>query len=608
MGDMSGGWDFSCPDWKDRLAEGRSLIPSLPLNRELANRAVKIFNKLRLPDVVGLPELRTHGGNWQREIPAVIFGSLDRNGRRHVRKLLNLIPKKNNKTTGSAAIMLTALLMDDEPRQSYSLLGATQKISNRAFAQAEGMILADPVLKDRFHIQAYNKTIKDQVTDSILSVQTFDEKIVTGEIPKGALVDELHILGKVHYASRVWGQLWGGMVARPGAFLLAITTQSDEPPAGLFKEELDLARAIRDGRLTGKAANTLPLLYEYPEEIQTDRNRPWKNPAMWPMVLPNLGLSCHLDLLEENFAEAEAKGEAELIRWASQHLNIQLGLGLHAARWRGADYWLSRAAPQTGVPCDDEVQPDTGMPPSDRADLSNIDCTLTLATLLARCEVVTVGIDGGGLDDLFALTVVGREKDTGRWLMWTRAWAVRSVLDLRKDIASYLLDFERDGDLKLVPILDDIIQQAADLLDTIRNSNKLPEAGGIGLDMALIGALVDELVKRGYDAGDAVSGRSGLIEPIAQNAKNLSSAIWTAETKLHGGKLHHPGQGIMTWCVGNAKSEDRGNGVYISKQATGRGKIDPLIAGFNAIKLMERSPVAAGPSESVYATRGLLVL
>src|SRR3546814_16357317 len=64
------------------------------------------------------------------------------------------------------------------------------------------------------------------------------------------------------------------------------------------------------------------------------------------------------------------------------------------------------------------------------------DTALTLDELLARSEVVVVGIDGGGLDDLFGLCVAGRCRETRDWLYWCHAWAQRDVLTLRKDIAA----------------------------------------------------------------------------------------------------------------------------------------------------------------------------
>jgi phage terminase large subunit-like protein len=36
-------------------------------------------------------------------------------------------------------------------------------------------------------------------------------------------------------------------------------------------------------------------------------------------------------------------GDEEVQRWASQHLNIEIGLGLKSDRWRGADYWEQAA-------------------------------------------------------------------------------------------------------------------------------------------------------------------------------------------------------------------------------------------------------------------------
>ena len=550
-------WDFACPDWKDRLLEKRSLVPDLPLDRTMASRAVSIFNKLRLPDVAGQPELKDAGGDWFRDVVAALFGSIDDEGRRRVRKPFVLVPKKNSKTTNAGALGVTALLMDPAPRQPYYIYGPTQAIAQRGFDQASGMILADPVLRQRFRIQAHLKTIVDQVTESTLRVQTFDESVATGVIPKGMIVDELHILGKIHYAARVLGQLWGGLVSKPDGFMLMISTQSDEPPAGVFKAELQLARSIRDGRVTGAGATTLPVLYEYPEEFQSDPEQPWRDPAYWPMVLPNLGLSVRLDLLEQQFAEAVEKGGEELARWASQHLNIEIGLGLHSQRWRGADFWLEAAEP-----------------------------ALTLEDLLERCEVAVCGVDGGGLDDLFGFSVIGREADTDRWLSWSRGWAMREVLDLRKDVAPRLLDFEKEGTLTLCDKATQDIEEVAALVAQVNDAGLLPDKGAVGLDPLAVGGLIDALTGKGLTDDQLVA--------IGQGFR-LSSAVWTAERKLRDGTLRHDGSDMMAWCVGNAKAEQRGNAVYITKETAGKAKIDPLVALFNAVKLMERNPVAGGP-------------
>jgi phage terminase large subunit-like protein len=49
----------------------------------------------------------------------------------------------------------------------------------------------------------------------------------------------------------------------------------------------------------------------------------------------------------------------------------------------------------------------------------------------------------------------------------------------------------------------------------------------------------------------------------------------------------------MAWCVSNARVEQRANSIIITKQASGTGKIDPLMAMFNAITLMSLNPAAS---------------
>lgn len=565
-------YDFACPDWPDRLRDGRSLVPDLPLDRDEAARAIGIFNKLRLPDVAGRPAMREAAGDWFRDIVGAVFGSVDDAGTRHVREVFGLVPKKNSKTTGGAGIMMTALIVNTDPRQEYLLVGPTQEIADLAFAQAAGMIEADKVehggegyLPSRFDVKDHLKTIVDLTNGSTLKIKTFDMRVMTGAKPKGVLVDELHVMSSLSYASRVIGQIRGGLMQKDDGFLIIITTQSDEPPAGVFKAELQLARGIRDGRIRGEGATMLPVLYEFPEAMQVDPERPWADPANWPMVTPNLGLSISLERLRADFAQAREKGEEEVRRWASQHLNVEIGLALHSDRWAGADFWEAAADPNL----------------------------TTLDDLIARCEVAVVGVDGGGADDLFGLAVIGRERETRDWLLWCHAWAHKTVLTRRKSEAERLRDFVAEGTLTICDDPTDDIVGAADLCMKLRDAGLLPEAGAIGLDPVGIQAFTDELASRGFEAGGAGAQVIGV-----QQGYRLNSAVLGAERKLMDGTLWHAGQELMAWCVGNAKVEQRGNAVLITKQVAGRAKIDPLIAAFNAVMLMARNPVGQGSVET----------
>ncbi len=76
----------------------------------------------------------------------------------------------------------------------------------------------------------------------------------------------------------------------------------------------------------------------------------------------------------------------------------------------------------------------------------------------------------------------------------------------------------------------------------------------------------------------------------------MNGAIKTAEIKLASGALLHALQRIMDWAVGNAKAESKGNAITITKQTAGTGKIDPVMALFDAVVLLSRNPAALGCS------------
>jgi len=554
-------WSFACPDWRERIKSGRSLVPDLPLDRKAADRAIKVFDRLHIPDVIGTPLMRDAAGDWVREIIAALFGSIDpASGRRRVREPFLMVPKKNAKTTNASAIMLTALLLNERPYAEFLLVAPTQEIAQLAFRAVEGMIAADKFLSMLLHVQEHKKTITHQRNSASLKIKSFSADVLTGVRPSGILLDELHVVSGNPNADRVIGQLRGGLISQPEGFLFFITTQSERPPSGVFKSELTKARAIRDGLIPGAM---LPILYEFPENVA------WTDPHNWWMVTPNRDRSITIDRLIEEYDTARESGDAELRRWASQHLNVEIGLALRTDAWPGAEYWEA-----------------------------NVEFGLTLRELIRRSDLATIGIDGGGLDDLLGVAVVGRDRETRQWLAWTHAYAHVSVLDRRKAEAAKLRDFERDGDLEIVAKVEHMFAGVADIAAEVDAAGILAQ---VGLDPYGVAKIVEAMAERGIKGDDRVAG-------VSQGYK-LQGTIKTAEGELADGNLRHAGSAMMSWCVGNARVEPKGNGIIITKQASGSAKIDPLMALFNAVALLGQLPELPD-TQSVYdrEDRGLLIL
>jgi phage terminase large subunit-like protein len=308
----------------------------------------------------------------------------------------------------------------------------------------------------------------------------------------------------------------------------------------------------------------LPILYELPERLTKD-NR-WKERKYWQLVNPNLGRSTNEVFLASELAKAEEAGPAQLALIASQHFNIEVGLGLQVDSWAGAEHWEEAG-----------------------------NEAVSFETLLQNCDVVVFGIDGGGLDDLLGLAAIGRDRDTRQWLHAAKAWAHPSVLERRKEIVPKLRDLEIAGDLVIVETIGEDIEQLVDLIDQFEVAGLLPDENAIGVDPVGIGQVVDALAEKGIDnlAKQRIVG-------ISQGWK-MSGAIKTTERKLAEGVLVHGGQPLMAWCVGNAKIEPRGNAITITKQVSGSAKIDALMATFNAVALMSMSPE---PAQSVFDATG----
>lgn len=556
-------WSTACLDWADRLIAGRSIIPA-PIFADQAEQALSIFKELRVVDLPGKPTFGECSEQWVFDFVAAIFGAYDADtGKQLIREYGLLISKKNTKSTIAAGIMLTAVILCWREDEEHLILAPTKEVADNSFKPAAGMIRADDELSALFHVQDHIRTITHRVTKASLKVVAADTDTVSGKKSGRIMVDELWVFGKKASAEAMFMEALGGQVSREEGWVIFLTTQSDEPPAGVFKEKLGYWRDVRDGKTVDP--KTLPVLYEFPQAVI--ESKAYLSPSNFYMTNPNLGRSVSAEWLEDQLRKNQHKKDGGFQQFLAKHLNIEIGMNLRSDRWVGADHWEARA--QSG---------------------------LTLDAVLDRSEVVVAGVDGGGLDDLLGLAVIGREKETGRWLHWGRAWAHPSVMERRKEIAPRLNDFALEGDLSLVERIGQDVQELAAILADIHRRGLFPEQNAIGLDQ--IGINFEESFAEAEIPDELLTG-------ISQGYR-MGGTIKTVERKLAEGTFVHCGRPMMAWCVGNARVEQRANSILITKQASGTAKIDPLMALFDAAHLMAMNPAASG--QSVYETRGIRFL
>lgn len=549
-------WTTACPDWWRCLAAGESIIPE-PLFPDEAVAGLDVFKGLKIVDAPGSPTIEAACAPWVLAFAGAIFGSYNsETGERLIREVMLCIPKKNSKSTIAAGIMLTALIRNWRLSAEFIILAPTKEIADNSFIPAKDMVNNDDELKALLHVQPHLRLITHRETGATLKVVAADSDVVGGKKAVGVLIDEAWLFGKNPKAADMIREATGGLLSRPEGFIIWLTTQSNEPPAGVFRSKLNYARGVRDGRIDDN--RFLPIIYEFSQEMIKSGEA--RKPENFHLVNPNIDYSVDRPTLERLFMQAELDGEAELRGFLAKHLNIEIGLALMSDAWVGAEFWEAQAA-----------------------------TWLNLDEILTRCEVVDVGGDGGGLDDLLGLAVIGREAGTRRWFHWAHAWAHPSVLERRKSEAPRIRDLEKAGDLTLVERIGDDVAQFAAIVARVNATGLLDK---VGLDPAGIGSVLDALADAEVEEDKIVG--------ISQGWK-LTGAIKTTERKLAEGTLLHCGQPLMAWSCGNAKGVPSANAFLITKQASGTAKIDPLMATFNAVSLISLNPEGRGGMDNFMA-------
>lgn len=562
-------YDTSLRDWEKRIIKGDPLLPkNLPVF-PYGKIAMRVFKMLRVNDVIGKPTIGECMPQWVFDWAGVLFNSYDRENRiRYITDYLLLISKKNAKSTVAAGIMMTETILSDRDDDLYMILAPTKEVAGNSFDPAKGMIENDPVLLDTYKPQDSTKSITHYLTGTELKVVAADSDVAAGKKPTSSLIDELWLFGKKKGAHGLMSEILGARASRPEGFTMSLTTQSDEEPAGIFKEKLAYHRGVRDGTIHDPSA--FQMLFEFPRAMEEEEE--WRDISNVYITNPSLGRVVHPKFFIDGLKRAQLEGEQSLRIFAAKHLNVEIGVGLKSNRWPGVESWAKSEDPD-----------------------------LTFESLVDRSDVVVIGIDGGGRDDLYGFCALGREKITRRWLAWGHAWCQRGVLARRPGIETRLLDFEKAGELTIIEdddmteveindgedtiLVPTDIYQICQKVEYVKEKNKL---GCVAADPAgVLGETQDELDRIG------VREDNNLLVGVPQGI-GLMNAIKTTDRRAANGTFVHNKSSLFTWCVGNLKIEAMATAIRATKQYAGDAKIDTAMAMFDAAVVMMLDPKPNG--------------
>lgn len=513
-------------------------LEMIPETKDLTGRGERAWQIMRrLPITEGEHAGKRIGDTappWMPRLVRLIFGHTDEAGLRLLREAFVVVSKKNAKTTFASAIGMTSLLLEEEQRAFVAMLAENRPQARIAFENMVAMVRADEELGERFQIVDHRHTLRYPRTGSRATAIAADMASLVGFNPSVGIVDELHLLGATPKGAALVNQIRTGSVARKEPLLCSFSTAPTDRSAGIFESTMAKARRVIAGE--EKDPRFFAWLCLIPEGLDPE------DPANWHWSNPSLGHTISLQRLIDSRDSAKSDPEA-LRAFNSQNLNILPDASTAEGKWMAPAIWDEAA-----------------------------DDLLSLEALIEECAHIAVGTDAGGLDDPSAIAVLGETSD-GEHLLWTAQWLSRQGYNKRKTVNPYD-KFIAAGELEIFDGGDADIEGFAEIVKTV-SAGSGKKLVGIGIDS--YGA---------SDVAGALSAHGAEVIAVPQSWK-LTPAITFFERRLAAGTLRHSGSAMLSWNVGNAVVERRGNAKSISKATiVGPGKIDGLAASLTAAAVL----------------------
>jgi phage terminase large subunit-like protein len=280
---------------------------------------------------------------WQQAVVGCIFGwkMTDDHVRevRRYRRVLIKVGRKNGKTPLVAGICDYILFFDDEPRAQCYLAAYNTEQAGFAFEHAAGFVRQDEFMAERAKIYTGygQRQIGNTETRGTLKVISAESKGKHGANPHLVVIDEIEMQPDPNLVAAFRTAMVSCNRKQP---LMIYIGTADYDRESVANEIFDLADKIRAGIVKDK--RFLPVIFEVPRELAFEVTETpdgpregWRNPELWKLANPNLGVSVSVEGLKE-LADLAATSPTTLNDFLRFNLNVKTQ---QVSAWLSMDRW-----------------------------------------------------------------------------------------------------------------------------------------------------------------------------------------------------------------------------------------------------------------------------
>lgn len=520
--------------WRKRfeLIPGYCPIKTAPdghyFDAESADRAVGFFPR-HLHHIQGLKAGQPYElMEWKKAIVGCVFGWKRPDGTRRYRTVFEYVPKKNDKTTMTAGLVLYLLCCDGELGAEIFSVAYIKDQAAKVFRTAAAMTRKDAHLKQALTVYGETGGSNQRSIhygDSFYRPISLDAPAADGANPHSAIVDELH---RHDDGGATLDILERGVSARRQPLIWIMTT-ADYDRDSICNRTLKRAKRVRDNggdpKREGYDPEFLPIIFETPSDAD------WTDQEVWKAANPGLGESKSWDYMLREYRKAT---EDPVARNNFQRFDLNM-LTQQIESLINMEHWSK---------CPKAI---------DRTSLKGRRCF--------------AGIDLGERDDLASLALVFPPDDirTGVWSVLWYTWCCETTIRKRQ-ASAYPYGVWRDEGYLIETPGDDIdfdwIEKA-----TVAAADEF-NLECVGYDPRLATQLSQDLWnKHGIQVEPVRQGYETLTEPTVELVKAVDTH-----------RLNHGGDLVAEWAAKNAVAEKNLSGHVRPCKGKSKDKIDPIMA------------------------------